>query len=350
MKIFLITIGIIFTIIFVLIILLLLWVTLSPMPMVRLLRKGFDAPPDYPDGFEDMKAGVNIHKDRSYPSAFGKNRYDLYVPVNHTGAVGGNKLPVIVWVHGGAFVAGTRDGVENWAVSLAHKGFAVAAMDYEWAPEAHWPAQVKQIGELCRELIRCSDQDRLDMNRIIIAGDSAGAHMAAQFALLHTSPAFVSAVNTYGLEPALPKGVLKAALLYCGPYDIGQMAQPKDRMLRFAMSRVGWSYLGRKHWQHSEEARLTTIKDFITEDFPPCYITDGNTHSFDPQGRALADALEHLGVTVRRRFFESSDGEVTHEYQFSMSQDNAMLCFNDTLEHLNECGLYTDILNNQIKG
>lgn len=349
-MIFLVVVGFIIAIIVVLVLALLLWVVTSPMPMVRLLRKGFDAPPDYPEGFEQIKRGVIRHKDRTYPSAYGRNHYDLYVPATPAeynrcsgrtgGTADGKKLPVIVWVHGGAFVAGSKDGVENWAASLAHRGFAVAAMDYEWAPEAHWPAQVKQIGELCYELIRQSDNDHLDMNRVIIAGDSAGAHMAAQFALVHTSPSFVAAS---GLEPVLPQGALKAALLYCGPYDISQMAHPKDRMLRFAMSRVGWSYLGRKHWQNSEEARLTTIQDFVTKDFPPCYITDGNAHSFDPQGRALADALEQLGVMVGRRFFDSSAGEVTHEYQFSMSQDNAMLCFNDTLEHLRRCGLYSDI-------
>lgn len=67
---------------------------------------------------------------------------------------------MVVWVHGGAFVAGNRSGVEPWAACLAARGMAVAAVEYQWAPEAHWPAQVEQIGQCCRTL---GGDSRLDM-------------------------------------------------------------------------------------------------------------------------------------------------------------------------------------------
>lgn len=300
----------------------------SPMPIVRLLRKGGDAPAGWPEGEEHTPEQVEILRDLPYESPYGRNQYDLYLPKNATGL-----LPVVVWIHGGAFVAGNKSGVENWATCLAAKGMAVAAVEYQWAPEAHWPAQVLQIGQCCQALER---QVGLDMSRVVIAGDSAGAHMAAQFALIHTSPAFREQT---GLKPVLASDALKAALLYCGPYDIGQMARPQNRFLRLAMHRVGWSYLGLRHWQGSAQAKATVIKNYVTEAFPPTYLSDGNRGSFEKQGRALEAALKAVGASVTGLFFSPEEGEIDHEYQFQMHTSAGRRCYEGTLRFLAELGL-----------
>lgn len=311
------------------VLLLLLWFIVSPMPVVRLMRRGDGAPPSYPEGFDEKKGRVEVLRDLTYPSAYGKNKYDLYYPKSADHA-----LPLILWIHGGAFVAGDKSGVENWAVCLADEGYAVAAMDYEWAPEAHWPAQLIQAGECLQEVLsQAYDGAVIDSSRIILSGDSAGAHIAAQFVLQNTSRRFN--VET-GLPPALPPDSIKAVLLYCGPYDIREMSAPKDKKLRLFMSRVGWSYLGKKNWQSSPLAEKTIITNYINESFPPCYITDGNAFSFEKQGRRLAGELSGFGVTVSTRFFNKDEKTVYHEYQFSLDQPDAILCYKDTIEFLKQ--------------
>ncbi len=298
----------------------------SPMPIVRLLRRGGDAPSSWPAGEEDTLERVQVLRDLPYGSPHGRSLYDLYLPRE----AGGQPLPVVVWVHGGAFVAGDRSGVENWAACLAARGMAVAAVEYQWAPEAHWPAQVEQIGQCCRTL---DGDSRLDMGRVVIAGDSAGAHMAAQFALIHTSPAFRAAT---GLEPVLASGALKAALLFCGPYDITQMARPQSRFLRLAMHRIGWSYLGCRRWQGTPQAEAANIRNYVTGGFPPTFLTDGNTGSFEPQGKALAGALDSAGVRVESLFFPTEEGQVNHEYQFQLDRPQGRRCYERVLAFLKE--------------
>lgn len=298
----------------------------SPMPIVRLLRRGGDAPAGWPAGEEDAPEQVEVLRDLPYESPYGRNAYDLYLPKAETD----NPLPVVVWVHGGAFVAGDKSGVANWAACLAAHGLAVAAVEYQWAPEAHWPAQVEQIGQCCRAL---AGDPRLDLGRVVVAGDSAGAHMAAQFALIHTSPAFRTDT---GLEPVLAPGALKAALLLCGPYDIGQMTHPKGRFLRLAMHRIGWSYLGCRRWQDTPQARYTVIRDYVTGDFPPACITDGNTGSFETQGKALAEVLQGAGVRTDSLFFPLETGQVNHEYQFQMDRPEGRRCYDLVLTFLEE--------------
>jgi len=304
----------------------LVWFWASPMPVVRLLRRAPGASLGYPPNYDEYKSRVEVKKGFVYPSHEKRNTLDLYTPKKLT-----NPLPLIIWAHGGGFVAGEKEGIENWATCLASEGFAVAALDYQWAPEAHWPAQVLQICEGCTFLGTISAEYNLDMNRVVIAGDSAGAHMAAQFALIHTSPAFSEVTH---LQPVLLPGALKAALLYCGPYDISAMARPKDRRLRLFMHRIGWSYLGIKRWEGSPKAAIMTIRNFVSESFPPTYITDGNVFSFEAQARALVKALRQKSVSISSRFFPIEEGEVTHEYQFSLGEDNAWLSYQDTLRFL----------------
>lgn len=303
---------------------------LSPMPMVRMLRKGETAELHYPQGEEERrKEQVILQKNLEYPSRYGRNRFDLYLPKHAE-----TPVPVVLWVHGGAFVAGDKEGLENWGYMLATEGLAVAAMDYEWAPEAHYPAQVEQMTECCRELKRLAEGNvPLDMERVILAGDSAGAQIAAQFALLHTARGFEEKI---GLKPVLEKEALRGMLLYCGPYHVRQMAQPKNRMLRIAMHRIGWSYLGDRNWKKNPLIELMTIEDHVTKEFPPCYITDGNAFSFEEQGKSLAKKLKELGICVHTRFFEKEAGQVNHEYQVNLSDENGYLAYADTLKFLKE--------------
>lgn len=307
------------------------WVESTPVPVVRLLRRGGDAPQQLPEDYPERVEKVRCIKDLTYPSQERRNQFDLYLLRTADGP-----CPVVLWIHGGAFVAGDKAGIAGWATYLASEGVAVAAMNYQWAPEAAWPAQVIQVGECCRCLGRAAKRYGLDIARLMLAGDSAGAHIAAQFALAQTSPAFTDAS---GLGPVLEPGTLRGLLLYCGPYDVRMMGRPKDRKMRFFMSRVGWSCFGRRRWRDTLGARVSAIGDFVTEDFPPVYLTDGNAWSFEPQGRALVRILEERGVPISSRFFPKEEGEVLHGYQANLAERNAQVCYADTLAFLRRRGM-----------
>ena len=301
----------------------------SPMPVVKRLRSGDEEPVKYPEGCEALKDNICIQKDITYNSDYGKNVLDLYLPKSE------GKYPFILWVHGGAFVAGDKAGVENWAVMLADSGYAVASMNYEWAPEAAYPAQVIQITDALKAVQKIANQNgKIDMSRTAIAGDSAGAHMAAQFVLIHTNQDFARRMN---ISSPLKKDALKCALLYCGPYNLQKMFGIESRTLRLFISRIGWSYLGKKNWRKSPLLDTLTVADFVTENFVPSYITDGNNFSFESHGRELGEKLRSLGVPVAERYFDKQKyGTVNHEYQMDLTQKNAVDCFTDTLQFLSQ--------------
>lgn len=305
-----------------------LYIVISPRPMVLLLRKkmGREANLKYPPDYEE-DGSVAVFENLVYPSKYGCNRYDLYLPEHVAG-----KVPVILWIHGGGFIAGGKRGVKNWGTVLAREGYAVVAPDYEFAPEMPYPGQPCQMQELITELCRQGDAGMpIDMHRAFLAGDSAGAHIAAQCALLTVNAGFASEL---GIEPALKKEWLRAVLLYCGPYNVETVLATDNKVGRFIMGKIGWSLFGTCKWRESPFLKTMTIWNYITADFPPVFLTDGNTGSFEKDGKELVKCLKSQSIKVSELFFDASAGEIGHEFQYDLSGAAGRLCYQKTLEFL----------------
>lgn len=117
-----------------------------------------------------------VHKDVPYgPDP--AEKADLYLLNN-----GGNR-PVILFIHGGAWVAGDKSGyAEYYAKKYAFAGFNVVAINYRLAdksdPETQWPAQLQDVQLAVRWLRHYRKNLGIDPNRICAFGDSAGGHLA----------------------------------------------------------------------------------------------------------------------------------------------------------------------------
>ena len=96
---------------------------------------------------------------------------DLYIPKEVEGA------PLLVWVHGGAWRGGSKSRMPLKA--LAEEGWVIASVDYRLTPVARFPAQVHDIKAAVRFLRAKAADYGFDAERIAIAGNSAGGHLAA---------------------------------------------------------------------------------------------------------------------------------------------------------------------------
>jgi len=126
-------------------------------------------------------------------------------------------LPLIVWVHGGGFISGSKAGIANYLKILASNGFVVVGVEYSTAPGSTYPTPVRQVGLAIKYLVDHSEAFALDPNAIVLAGDSAGAQIAAQTALIITDADYASSV---GLAPAIAPQQLRAAILASGAFDM----------------------------------------------------------------------------------------------------------------------------------
>ena len=120
-----------------------------------------------------VPAGVKVLQDLQYvESGHERNRLDLYLPEKAEG-----RLPLVVWIHGGAWRAGSKEGCP--AVPLVAKGYAVASINYRFSQHAVFPAQIEDCKAAIRWLRANAAKYHIDPDHIGVWGSSAGGHLVA---------------------------------------------------------------------------------------------------------------------------------------------------------------------------
>ena len=96
---------------------------------------------------------------------------DLHTPS------GVKQPPLIVYVHGGAWRAGSKSDVP--IAGLLDHGIAIASVDYRLSTQARFPAQIHDIKAAIRFLRAKASSFGINTEKIAIIGSSAGGHLAA---------------------------------------------------------------------------------------------------------------------------------------------------------------------------
>lgn len=289
---------------------------LSPWPSVWLIRWAFDRGSAQASAAlaAHVPMGIEQQSGLVYDPADPDALLDLFVPAS---ADSSRPLTPIVWIHGGGFVSGRRGDIANYARILAGRGFAVATVDYTLAPTATWPTPTRQVNTALGYLRREAGALGIDASRFVLAGDSAGAQIAAELANAITSSAHAQRLD---LKPAIEARQLAGTLLYCGPYDIALVNW--DSAFAGFMRTVLWSYLGRRDFQGDPRIDSFSVTRHVTSAFPPSFISVGNGDPLAPHSVALAEALQTRGVRVETVFFPADYAPpLAHEYQFNLDSE-----------------------------
>jgi acetyl esterase/lipase len=302
----------------------------SPWPASLLIRAMFESNaastvkemlPHVPTG------GVDETLDVAYGTSGANTTFDAFSPSGSTGA-----LPTVVWIHGGAWISGSKENVDPYARILADRGYTTIALNYTVAPEAIYPVALNQLNDAVGYIVAHAAELRVDPNRIVIAGDSAGAQYTAQLATLVTSPAYATLV---GITPALKPAQLRAVVLNCGIYDVSGIPNAPG-IGGWGFRTALWAYLGERNWSHTPgEEEMSTIDD-VTAAFPETWISGGNADPLTKtQSVPFAATLSTLGVPVTTVFYpEDHVPALPHEYQFHLDFADAQAALESTVTFL----------------
>jgi acetyl esterase/lipase len=306
-------------------------VNVSPRPFVLFVRRqfaeGIGVKPVTPAIYPELSQKVRAERDIEYPSRFKSNRLDIFSPKDSLGP-----FPTILWTHGGGFVGGDKAGIGTWATMIAANGYTVVSINYQRAPENHYPGPIIQLGEAYEFLQRDARRfPAVDLHRLIIGGDSAGAQIASQFTALQTN---IELARSMQLHAIVPRQDLLAVILYCGPYDFQALYDSKSWFGRFLVRQLGWAYFDIRRWRDTPQAIQASTAENVTPDYPAAFITDGNDGSFEPDAKKLEAKLKEKGVHTDSLYYPAEHGKIGHEYQFDFSIPESMETYHRTLAFL----------------
>ena len=258
---------------------------------------------------------------------------DIHFPAS--AASDGKKLPVVIWIHGGAWLSGSRQDALPYFRLMAAEGYAVVAPDYSLAPSATFPHPLRQLSDVRAWLQAHAGLYPIDPERLFLAGDSAGAQLAAQLAAMGANPAHAEEVGVPGV---FTPGVVRGVVLQCGLFDVPALvrANPdRSRLMHWGTAATVLAYAGTTDPDSPVLARIAPIPH-LTARFPAAWITGGNADPLTPgHSVVFADRLRELGVPVTTLFWpDDHQPKLPHLYPFNLDNAEGQEAFESMVEFL----------------
>ena len=271
------------------------------LPLVLLaIATGPVAPPQDRQGGPRIPDDVELIRDVEYGNGDGR---PLRLHVVRPKERPESPLPAIVWVHGGAWLGGSRDGGIGRLVPMARRGYVGASIEYRLSPEAAFPAQIEDCKAAVRFLRAHADEYGIDPERIGAWGASAGGHLVA---LLGTTGG-VEPLEGTGGNPDQSSRV-QAVVDFYGPADLLRMGDEPSRIDHDAPNSPEALLIGGAVPENPEKARAASPITYVTSDDPPFLIVHGDRDDVVPPGQSvlLRDALEAAGVPATLQVVEGA--------------------------------------------
>ena len=234
--------------------------------------------------------GVKAHRDLAYvANGHERHKLDLYLPEMAEGA-----LPLIIWIHGGGWQNGSKDGCPPMRSGYTGRGYAVASINYRLSGHAIFPAQIEDCKAAIRWLRAHAKDYNLDANRFGVWGSSAGGHLVALVGTSGDVKEFDVGANTD------VSSRVQAVCDYYGPTDFTVfVTTPRFESHARAESPEA-KLLGGAVMDNKDKAARANPITYVTKDDPPFLIVHGDKDPTVPinQSQMLFEALKEAGVSV----------------------------------------------------
>ncbi|KRL89064.1 alpha/beta hydrolase [Lactobacillus kalixensis] len=232
------------------------------------------------------------------------NLLDLYIPKNVEG-----KIPIIINIHGGGWVYGTKETYQFYGLGMAKRGFAFVNPSYILGPETTFPEELDQVNEYIHWVADHADEYNLDKDNVFLIGDSAGGQMAEQYTTILTNPEYrekfgytltdlnfravaLNSPATFMLDPGMLTGAVNA---YFKPEIL---KDPKT-------------------------LDLLNVEKYITKDFLPTFISTANEDFIHDCAVRLDGFLRAKGVEVIQKSWGDKDNPEPHVFLINQKDDLA---------------------------
>jgi acetyl esterase/lipase len=217
----------------------------------------------------------------------------------------GSPVPLVIWIHGGGWLSGSRSPLPSQVSALCSRGYAVASVDYRLTQTAIWPAQIQDVKGAVRFLRAHAGSYNLDPSRFAAWGTSAGGHLAAVLATAADVPTATVGSVTVDLEGTTGGNLgvssrVQAAIDWYGATDVLQMSLYASSVDHDARLSAEGKLVGGPVQLNPELAATADPITYVSADDPPFLVMHGTIDDTIPfnQSELLVDALRAAGVPV----------------------------------------------------
>lgn len=247
--------------------------------------------------FHKSIKGIKTKKNISYgnKSNFAQ-KFDVHYPENIM-----HDKPIIVYFHGGGWTAYSKHIFTTLTRRLAEMGYVVFNCNYRLAPKYKIDDIINDGVMAIKKAKEIAADFAGDSSKIILAGDSAGAHIASMI--------MAKAASGDNKYKELYNNI-KAMILLYGVFDLLTMLKsgfPNIKTYASASIRGGINNL-------QEMEQLSPIKYDLSK-FAPCLIASGEIDKLHTsQSQTMYNALKNAGVNAHKVFFNKDEFKAMHSY------------------------------------
>jgi acetyl esterase/lipase len=264
---------------------------------LHLNKKGYDAWTKKIKPIVKEAYGMNVRAEekRTYldveyvPGGHERQKLDIYLPEKKYS----KPVPVIVWVHGGAWQAGNKKNCRSRV--FLKSGFAAVSINYRLSQHAIFPAQIEDCKAAIRYLRANAKKYNIDPERIGVWGSSAGGHLAA---MLGTT----SDIKDFDTGPNVDvSSSVQAVCDFFGPTDFTKMNDFESSMNHDAANSPESLLVGGAIQENKDACKRVNPITYVSRDDPPFLIVHGDKDPLVPhnQSELLYDALKKANVDVK---------------------------------------------------
>ncbi len=232
----------------------------------------------------DIMQSVSVIPNITYSVASGVEcKLDVYAFRGRPGPV-----PTVVLIHGGGWVAGTKEGTVLWALPYLEMGCSVVNVEYRLARVALAPAAVEDCRLALRWVFKNAKAYGFDTSRIVVTGGSAGGHLALMTGMLDSTAGFDYPTDWDQTNPPMH---VAAIVNWFGITDVADMLSGPDKQ-NYAASWIG----GQPDPEKLAE-RVSPLT-YVRKGLPPIFTVHGDNDELVAYSQAvrLNKALDKADV------------------------------------------------------
>ncbi|MBI3874485.1 MAG: alpha/beta hydrolase [Verrucomicrobia bacterium] len=236
---------------------------------------------------QPIPEGTQVLRDLEYvPGGHERQKLDLYLPET------GEKLPLIVWIHGGGWQNGSKANPPGLA--MTRRGYAIASFNYRLSQHAVWPAQIQDCKAALRWLRANAAKYRLDPDHVGVWGASAGGHLVAMLGAAGDAKDFDVGENLKFSSR------VQAVCDWFGPTDFTQMSKFPSTIAHDEAGSPESKLIGGAIQENKDKAARANPITFVSKSAAPFLIMHGDKDPLVPfnQSELLEAALKQAGVEV----------------------------------------------------